>query len=95
MSYSGMKPARILVVEDEASQRRLLCGILRGVKHQVEEADSQEQAESCLANDNYDLVISDWKLKSGDGSQLIEHVSRHYPATSFIMVTVSICTTNA
>ena len=82
-----MKPARILVVEDEISQRRLLCDILRGLSYQVDEAESQEQAISSLDDGSYDLVISDWKLKSGDGSQLLKHVTRVHPSTSFIMVT--------
>jgi two-component system NtrC family response regulator len=83
-----MSATRILLVEDEDSQRRLLTDILSGAGHQVCEARGQSEASSQLQGENgFDLVISDWKLEDGDGSALLEEVSRSHPGTSFIMVT--------
>jgi len=83
-----MSPSlRILVVEDEASQRGLLCEILEGAGYAVSEAAGESDARKRLAGGDIDLVVSDWKLEDGDGSSLLAHVSRDHPGTVFIMIT--------
>lgn len=78
---------RILLIEDEDDQRQLVGGILRGVDHLVEEAESAERAREILQSRNFDLVLSDWKLPGDSGVTVLHTVREHYPATAFIMVT--------
>ena len=82
-----MKEIRILVVEDEASQRKLVSEILRGNGYLVESVEAQDEAELLLARQGFDLVLSDWKLKRGDGSSLLAHVRQCYVQIGFVMVT--------
>ena len=82
-----MTKIRILVVEDEDDQRKLVAGILRNVGYHVDEVDSAEEALRCLNAKLYDLVLSDWKLPGMDGLKILEEVRARYPATAFIMVT--------
>ncbi|HSR68694.1 MAG TPA: sigma-54 dependent transcriptional regulator [Acidobacteriota bacterium] len=82
-----MKPAHILVVEDEQDQRRIVCRILTREGHQVEEAASAEEAGEALLRSLPDLVVSDWKLPGRDGMHLLKKVQQDFPSVAFIMAT--------
>ena len=82
-----MTKIRILVVEDEDIQRKLVAGILRNVGYHVDEVESAEEAFRCLNAKVYDLVLSDWKLPGLDGMKILEEVRDRFPSTAFIMVT--------
>jgi two-component system NtrC family response regulator len=79
--------ARLLVVEDEPDQRRLLAELLAAERFAVLEAGTVAAAEAALAAGEIDLVISDWKLPDGDGGALLAHVRERHPETAFVMVT--------
>lgn len=78
---------RLLVVEDDADQLRLVSGILRARSFVVDEAAGFAAAVAALQRAPVDLVLSDWKLPDGDGMALLEHVKETYKSTAFVMVT--------
>jgi two-component system NtrC family response regulator len=78
---------RILVVEDDPDQRRLVCGVLRGEGHQIAEAATVEEALRELECSPVDLIVSDWKLPDRDGLQLLGEIREDHPHVAFIMVT--------
>ncbi len=78
---------RLLVVEDDADQLRLVSGILRARSFLVDEAAGFAAAVAALQRAPVDLVLSDWKLPDGDGMALLEHVKETYKSTAFVMVT--------
>ncbi|MBL8112539.1 MAG: sigma-54-dependent Fis family transcriptional regulator [Acidobacteria bacterium] len=82
-----MPDARLLVVEDDIDQRRLVCPLLRGEGYAVAEAGSVDAALEELARSPVDLVVSDWKLPGRDGIELLAEVRARYPETAFIVVT--------
>ena len=79
--------ARILLVEDEIDQRRLVAGILRGEGYAVAETGSVDAALADLAAAPVDLVMSDWKLPGRDGMELLTEVKARFPETAFLMAT--------
>ncbi len=82
-----MNDERLLVVEDELDQRRLLAGLLAAEGYSVAEAGSLAEAARELARAPIDLVISDWRLPDGDGGELLARVRASYPEMGFVMVT--------
>ncbi len=78
---------RILVVEDDGDQRRLVASILRSRRYLVAEAPTLEAAREQLAASPVDLVLSDWKLPDGVGTELLKEVRAGRPEVAFIMVT--------
>ncbi len=82
-----MAENRLLVVEDDADQRRLVADILRGDAFNVAEAGNLEEAHRQLNASPIDLVLSDWKLPDGDGMSLFEDVHKQFPETAFVLVT--------
>jgi DNA-binding NtrC family response regulator len=80
-------PRRILVVEDDLDQRRLVCSLLRSEGYAVSEAGSVEAALEELSRSPFDLILSDWKLPRRDGLELLTEVKIRFANVAFIMVT--------
>ena len=78
---------RLLVVEDDAQQRQLLCELLRAEDYQVQSADSVETAILALKQQPLDLVLCDWKLGQGSGLQVLQYLRQHYPQLGFVVAT--------
>jgi len=81
------QPIRIIVVEDEPTQRKLVSSILEAEGHHVDHVASAERCLESLSEAAYDLVLSDWKLEGLNGLQLLEQIRVAYPELAFIMVT--------
>ncbi len=82
-----MKDSRILVVEDDDAQRRLVVEILRASGYQVEGVGNAEAALEELSSRPVDLVLSDWKLPGMDGMSLLQHLRQEGVEVAFMMVT--------
>lgn len=67
---------RILVVEDEAPIRDMLCFVLEQKGYQTVEAQDYETAVTKLAEPLPDLVLLDWMLPGGSGINFIKHMKR-------------------
>lgn len=87
MTFIDPEQISILIVEDEPNQRELLRSLLTREGYQTHALASQQAAEAWLETHDPQLILSDWKLESGDGSALLERVRRDWPWISFIMVT--------
>ena len=82
-------PARILLVEDDASLVTLLDYNLKAAGHDVVTATSAEDGEQLLSGSDFDLVILDWMLPEMSGLELcarLRRVGRH-PALPILMLT--------
>jgi CheY-like chemotaxis protein len=62
----------LLLVDDEEGIREGLAAILRLRGHVVRTADSCARAASALADESFDLIVSDWRLGDGDASTFLE-----------------------
>jgi DNA-binding response OmpR family regulator len=80
-------PHRILVVEDEASIRRLITGTLVDSGYHVDAAENGADAWEALQVKQYDLLITDNNMPKVSGVQLLQklHAARH--ALPVIMAT--------
>lgn len=67
---------RILVVEDEAPIREMVCFVLEQNGFQPIEAEDYGVAVSRMAEPYPDLVLLDWMLPGGSGIQFIKHMKR-------------------
>ncbi|CAK9884084.1 MAG: Phosphate regulon transcriptional regulatory protein PhoB [Candidatus Erwinia impunctatus] len=67
---------RILVVEDEALIREMLCFVLEQNDYQPIEAEDYDSAVELLIEPWPDLVLLDWMLPGGSGIQFIRHMKR-------------------
>ena len=67
---------RILVVEDEAPIREMLCFVLEQKGYEPIEAEDYDTALELLCEPYPDLILLDWMLPGGSGINLIKHLKR-------------------
>jgi len=82
-----MNKSRILVVDDEAIARENLEHILRKDGYDVTTADSGISALRKLSNTEFDLVMTDLKMKQVDGMEVLARTKEQHPDTEVVMLT--------
>jgi len=78
---------RMLVVEDDAVARDLLCEILRSDGFEVEAVDDGAPAVERASSGRYDLVLSDVRMERVDGLQVLRAFTEKAPSTPVILIT--------
>ncbi|MCC5851522.1 MAG: phosphate regulon transcriptional regulator PhoB [Alkalimonas sp.] len=68
---------RVLVVEDEAPIRDMLCFVLEQNGYQAATAEDVDQAMDSLIEPYPDLVLLDWMLPGGSGIQIAKKMKQH------------------
>ena len=71
--------ARILIVDDEPSMRRILASNLRQEGYEVIEAAGLAAARAAIAEDPFDAVITDQKMGDGEGLEVLGRRARGGP----------------
>ncbi|MBA6153002.1 sigma-54-dependent transcriptional regulator [Gelidibacter maritimus] len=80
--------SKILVIEDEASIRRVLVKILseENEAYQVDEAADGLIGLEKIKKEDYDLVLCDIKMPKMDGVEVLEAVKKIKPETTIVMI---------
>ena len=68
---------KILVVEDEAPIRDMLCFVLEQNGYQATTAEDYDSAINTLVEPYPDLVLLDWMLPGGSGIQIAKKMKQH------------------
>lgn len=79
---------KILIIEDEASIRRVLGKILseENETYEVEESEDGVSGLEKIKNTDYDLVLCDIKMPKMDGVELLEAVKKIKPEIPMVMI---------
>ena len=80
--------SKILIIEDEASIRRVLTKILteENDTYQVDEAEDGSIGYQKIAQNDYDLVLCDIKMPKTDGVELLQAVKKIKPEIPIVMI---------
>jgi DNA-binding NtrC family response regulator len=86
---NNLQPRRILIVEDEIEQLRIMKLGLRSRKYEVETARNSKEALTQLAGDKkgYDVVVTDYCMPGMSGLQLLKKVKTECRNLAVIMMT--------
>ena len=79
--------AHLLVVDDEPSARTTLALLLRKRGHRVAEADDVGSATKRLADEVFDLVVTDLRMPDGDGLDVLQAARAQADAPEVILLT--------
>ena len=85
--FYRMAIEKILIVDDDMIIRKSLEDMLRKKRYSVVSAPNLAEAERYLAKDHFDLVLADIRLPDGDGSSLLERISRSPKPPLTVMIT--------
>ncbi len=78
---------RILVVDDDPEMCRLLSEFLQGEGFHVSSTGDSLEASNLIKREEFDLLITDLKMKGLKGLDLLEEVQRVAPLTPVIIIT--------
>jgi len=79
--------ARILIVDNDASLRRLLSVRLGAANYEVESVDGARAALDACTRRRPDLVITDLRMAPMDGLKLLKELKSRWPELSVIILT--------
>jgi signal transduction histidine kinase/CheY-like chemotaxis protein len=87
--YLGPRRA-VLVVDDEAVGRNVLCQLLEGLGFQVLQAANGRQAAELLAQrPALDVVLTDQYMPGGDGWLVLERVAEYMPHVPVVLISAA------
>lgn len=80
--------SKILIIEDEASIRRVLIKIIMNEdsSFEVDEAEDGQEGLEKIENSDFDLVLCDIKMPKMDGVEVLEKAQVIKPEIPFIMI---------
>jgi len=80
--------SKILIVEDEASIRRVLVKILseEDKSHEIYEAEDGLIALNKIKKENFDLILCDIKMPKMDGIEVLEFTKKIKPEIPIVMI---------
>jgi signal transduction histidine kinase len=73
-----LKALNILLVEDEALSAAAIARALRDLGHQVRQVGNIHSALQAVAQEPFDLLLSDIGLPDGSGLDIMRHAATHY-----------------
>ena len=80
-------PARILIVDDDASHRAMLKAVLSDKGYRVQEADDGDTACAMVEKNIFDLVLMDLRMKRMDGDAAQKKMARVNPDLPVVIMT--------
>ncbi len=78
---------KVLVVDDQKNMRATTAMVLRQAGHVVEEAEDGAAAILRVQQEAYDVVLTDLRMPSVDGMEVLRGVQRSAPETQVIVMT--------
>jgi DNA-binding response OmpR family regulator len=79
--------AKLLLVEDDEALATSLTKWLKGERHSVDRAGTKSEARGFLSTYKYDIIILDWELPDGAGTDLCAEIQRSGVNTPILMLT--------
>jgi DNA-binding NtrC family response regulator len=79
--------SNVLVVDDEAGQRKIVASILKSAGHLVYEAASVEDALQQITENRPEVVLTDLKMPGKSGLVLVEEASKNQLPPEVVVIT--------
>jgi DNA-binding NtrC family response regulator len=83
----GIKDHKVLVVDDDLEMCGLLSDILKGKDFSVTAIHDSFEASKILKKEEFDVIVTDLKMKGLKGLDLLEEVKNVAPLTPVIIIT--------
>ena len=88
VSFQGAAaPGKVLVVDDQKNMRATTAIVLRQAGHAVDEAEDGAAAIQRIQQDTFDVVLTDLRMPTVDGMEVLRAAQRIAPETQVIVMT--------
>ena len=78
---------RVLVIDDDADIRRLLCDILTSAGHLVADASNGAEGIEIFKKEVFDLVLTDLEMPEMSGWEVSRSIKNHNPDITIALIT--------
>jgi CheY-like chemotaxis protein len=78
---------RVLVIDDDAEIRRLLCEILASAGHLVADASNGADGVEIFKKEAFDLVLTDLEMPEMSGWEVARSIKHHNPDVTIALIT--------
>jgi CheY-like chemotaxis protein len=78
---------RVLVIDDDAEIRRLLCEILAPAGHLVADASNGADGVEIFKKEAFDLVLTDLEMPEMSGWEVARSIKHHNPDVTIALIT--------
>jgi len=87
--HGGTMIRKVLIADDEATDRRLMEEILKAVDEELQVVSARDGEEACslIERDSFDLVLTDLKMPRKGGLQVLEKARAVSPPSQVVIVT--------
>lgn len=82
-----METHRIIITEDDTSQREIIQAILEMAGYFVKACASAEEGLTALGDEDFDLLLTDLRMPGLDGLELLRRAKRLRPELGIVMMT--------
>lgn len=82
-----MKAPKIMVIDDENIVGKMLKVSFERDGFQVETFNQPQDALNRLAEEKFDVVITDLKMKDIDGMEILKQIKKDSPETKVVIIT--------
>src|SRR4029077_19816468 len=79
--------SKLLIVDDQRNMRTTLAMMLRGAGFEVDEAQNGEEGAERGSSGAYDVLVTDLRMRSKDGIDVLRAVKGAQPMTEIIVMT--------
>ncbi|MBI9073111.1 MAG: chemotaxis protein CheB [Melioribacteraceae bacterium] len=86
---------KILIVDDNVSNRIVLRKILRKAEYDIVEAEDGVEALKQLGKHRFDAVLTDWLMPQLDGLELVYHIRRKIKPVPVLLVVTALVSPEA
>ena len=87
VSSRPMASARVLVVDDDPSIRKIIADRMRAQGHEVEVAEDGEAALEAVTAFEPELLLLDMKMPKKDGFEVLEALQKRESSPDVVMIT--------
>ena len=78
---------RVLVIDDDADIRRLLCDILTSAGHLVADVSNGAEGIEIFKKEAFDLVLTDLEMPEMSGWEVARSIKNHNPDVTIVLIT--------
>ena len=88
--FSTLQDMKILLIDDDEWIRDSLCLLFEAEGCELLALETAEEGLKALHHQNYDIIISDYKLPGMDGLEFLKQIHISHPNAIRIMITAYI-----
>ena len=79
--------SKILIIDDNDTMREGMAAIIKKLSYECDEAKDGNQGVTLIKGNDYDLVVTDYRMAGLNGIEVLKRIKKHSPKTEVMVIT--------